>query len=34
VGKADYEKERQAPKGMEWKTWEGEKLPQKDDDDN
>jgi len=28
------EKERQAPKGMEWKTWEGEKLPQKDDDDN
>ncbi|CBN79827.1 SGT1 homologue [Ectocarpus siliculosus] len=34
VGKADYEKERQAPKGMEWKTWEGEKLPQKEDDDN
>ncbi|CAN0129168.1 unnamed protein product [Ectocarpus fasciculatus] len=34
VGKADYEKERQAPKGMEWKTWEGAKLPQKDDDDN
>lgn len=32
VGKADYEKERQAPKGMEWKTWEGDKLPQKDDD--
>ena len=22
----DYEKEREAPKGMEWKTWEGEKL--------
>lgn len=34
VGKADYEKERQAPKGMEWRTWEGQKLPQKDDDDN
>eukprot|EP00903_Cladosiphon_okamuranus_P010720 g10132.t1 len=34
VGKVDYEKERQAPKGMEWKTWEGAKLPQKDDDDN
>eukprot|EP00752_Nemacystus_decipiens_P010675 g9506.t1 len=34
VGKADYEKERQAPKGMEWKTWEGAKLPQKDDDDD
>jgi len=31
VGKTDYEKERQAPKGMEWKTWEGDKLPQKDD---
>lgn len=34
VGKADYEKERQAPKGMEWRTWEGDKLPQKDDDDD
>lgn len=34
VGTADYEKERQAPKGMEWRTWEGQKLPQKDDDDN
>lgn len=33
VGKVDYENERQAPKGMEWKTWEGDKLPQKDDDD-
>jgi hypothetical protein len=31
VAKADYEKERQAPSGMQWKTWEGEKLPQKDD---
>ena len=32
VEKADYEKERQAPKGMEWRTWEGQKLPQKEDD--
>mmetsp|Transcript_35467 Transcript_35467/g.52916 ORF Transcript_35467/g.52916 Transcript_35467/m.52916 type:complete len:427 (-) Transcript_35467:475-1755(-) len=31
VSKTDYEKERQAPKGVEWKNWEGEKLPQKDD---
>lgn len=31
VKEKDYEKERQAPKGMEWKKWEGEKLPQKDD---
>jgi len=26
VSKKDYEKERQAPKGMEWKNWEGERL--------
>jgi tetratricopeptide (TPR) repeat protein len=26
VKEKDYEKEREAPKGMEWKTWEGEKL--------
>jgi tetratricopeptide (TPR) repeat protein len=32
VGKKDYEKERTAPKGMEWKNWEGDKLPMKDDD--
>jgi len=32
VSKTNYEKERQAPKGMEWKNWEGEKLPQKDND--
>jgi len=32
VANTDYERERQAPKGMEWKTWEGKKLPQKDDD--
>ena len=31
VAEKDYEKERQAPKGMEWKTWEGEKLPQIED---
>mmetsp|Transcript_854 Transcript_854/g.1777 ORF Transcript_854/g.1777 Transcript_854/m.1777 type:complete len:429 (-) Transcript_854:1843-3129(-) len=27
----DYEKERTAPKGVEWKTWDGEKVPMKDD---
>jgi len=32
VAKADYEKDRQAPNGMEWKTWEGKKLPMKEDD--
>jgi len=32
VEKTDYEKERQAPKGMEWKTYEGAKLQMKDDD--
>ena len=32
VGTADYEKERQAPAGMEWKNWEGKRLPQKDSD--
>lgn len=31
VAETDYEKERQAPKGQEWKNWEGKKLPQKDD---
>eukprot|EP00590_Aulacoseira_subarctica_P002729 CAMPEP_0172435530 /NCGR_PEP_ID=MMETSP1064-20121228/71230_1 /TAXON_ID=202472 /ORGANISM="Aulacoseira subarctica , Strain CCAP 1002/5" /LENGTH=409 /DNA_ID=CAMNT_0013183857 /DNA_START=95 /DNA_END=1324 /DNA_ORIENTATION=- len=30
VSKANYEKERQAPKGMEWKTWEGDKVSQKE----
>lgn len=30
VGTTDYEKERHAPKGQEWKNWEGERLPQKD----
>jgi SGS domain len=28
----NYEEERQAPKGMEWRTYEGDKLPQKEDD--
>ena len=32
VSEKDYEKERTAPKGMEWKNWEGKKLPMKDDD--
>ncbi|KAL9186534.1 hypothetical protein ACHAXT_005772 [Thalassiosira profunda] len=32
VEKTDYEKERQAPKGQEWKNYEGEKLPMKEDD--
>lgn len=26
VSKTDYEKKRQAPKGMEWRTWEGKKV--------
>ena len=32
VKETDYENERTAPKGMEWKTWEGKKLPMKDED--
>lgn len=32
VAEKDYESERTAPKGVEWKTWEGDKLPTKDDD--
>ena len=31
VQEKDYEKERTAPKGMEWKNWEGDKLKQEDD---
>jgi len=31
VSKKDYETERTAPKGMEWKSWEGDKLPQEED---
>jgi len=33
VSKKDYEKDdRVAPKGQQWKTWEGKTLPTKDDD--
>jgi len=32
VGEKDYENERVAPKGMQWKDWEGKKLPMKEDD--
>lgn len=31
VGSKNYEEERQAPKGLEWRTWEGEKLKQVED---
>lgn len=31
VKEKDYEKDRQAPNGMQWKNWEGEKLTQKED---
>ena len=34
VAEKDYEKERTAPKGMEWKTWEGKKLEMKNDSDD
>jgi len=30
VKEKDYEKERQAPNGMQWKNWEGDKLKQKE----
>ncbi|KAL7537858.1 hypothetical protein ACHAXR_010455 [Thalassiosira sp. AJA248-18] len=33
VEKTDYEKKRDAPKGMEWKDYEGRKLPMKEDDE-
>eukprot|EP00534_Pseudo-nitzschia_fraudulenta_P000805 CAMPEP_0201125684 /NCGR_PEP_ID=MMETSP0850-20130426/22477_1 /ASSEMBLY_ACC=CAM_ASM_000622 /TAXON_ID=183588 /ORGANISM="Pseudo-nitzschia fraudulenta, Strain WWA7" /LENGTH=431 /DNA_ID=CAMNT_0047393803 /DNA_START=78 /DNA_END=1373 /DNA_ORIENTATION=- len=32
VKEKDYEKERTAPKGVEWKTWDGDKVPMKEDD--
>lgn len=32
VQSKDYESERTAPKGMEWKNYEGDKLPMKEDD--
>jgi hypothetical protein len=31
VGKKNYEEEKQAPKGMRWQTWEGEKVKQVDE---
>jgi hypothetical protein len=31
VSKKNYEEERQAPKGVEWKNWEGKKLKQVED---
>jgi len=31
VAKKDYENEKQAPKGMQWQSWEGEKLKQIED---
>jgi tetratricopeptide (TPR) repeat protein len=33
VAAKDYEKERTAPKGVEWKNWEGDKLAMEKDDD-
>lgn len=33
VSKANYETEKKAPKGMEWKNWEGEKVAPEDEDD-
>lgn len=34
VSKTDYEKTRKAPKGMEWRNWEGEKVAGDDSDDD
>lgn len=34
VAEKNYEKERQAPKGMEWRSYEGDKLDQLPDDKN
>lgn len=31
VGTKNYEEEKQAPKGMQWKNWEGEKVKQVED---
>lgn len=31
VGQKNYEEEKQAPKGMQWQTWEGKKVKQIDD---
>ena len=32
VAAADYEKEKKAPKGVEWKNWEGDRIPNQSDD--
>jgi tetratricopeptide (TPR) repeat protein len=32
VGTTDYEKKRTAPKGMEWKTWEGDKVAMEEEE--
>ena len=31
VSQTDYEKKKMAPKGVEWKSWEGDRLPQQED---
>lgn len=31
VKKKDYEKERTAPEGVEWKNWNNEKIPMKEE---
>ena len=33
VSAKNYEEERQAPKGVEWRNWEGEKVKQIEDSD-
>ena len=33
VGTKNYEEEKQAPKGMEWRNWEGKKVKQVENDD-
>jgi len=32
VSKANYEEDKKAPKGMEWKNWEGQKVKQMEDE--
>lgn len=34
VSKKNYEEERQAPKGMEWRTWEGSKIKENPDENS
>jgi len=33
VSKKDYEKERVAPEGMEWRDWEGDKIKSEESED-